>query len=542
MSLGGGKADYLELGDWNAVCYECGRKFKASQLLRHWQGYYVCKEHWEPRQPQDFVRSINDVQTPPWVQPMPADTFAMGGSNGFFIPGNGITTPDIYIPAPPASTSFSSITSGISIGLAGASYVVGDIITIGSATAIVTTIDGSGGVTGLAVDNPDGSGVTCSVQGGFDPNHINAHLTVSASRLVVTADSVVTGKNTRITGFASTGVNYGELVITTLGTVGVNIGLADSGLTFSDNPLVALGSDTHGWAYASGNGNSYHNNPPSGTAYGVSFTTGDVISVIYDTGAQTIEFWKNGSSQGTAFSSITSSLALAAALNASSIITLNLTSDSWVYTPPAGAVSWPTFSGVVATGGSGTGLVVECPTVATVNYATLDTAAKFLDIVVSAWALVAYSTNALFGSILSTSFQATGVDQRRYCEFEIVYAPGGFNIGLAKSDFPWGGDSKYIGVTSDSYGISPSLKWNNDSSAAYGVGMPATVIVGMLFDALNGTLSFTVNGNDQGTAFTGLSGSFCPAISLQSGTAISCNFGSTAWRYTPPIGYNGWTA
>ena len=69
------KADYLALGDWNAVCFECGHKFKASQLRRHWQGYYVCEKHWEPRQPQDFVRAVSDVQTPPWAQPAPADSF-----------------------------------------------------------------------------------------------------------------------------------------------------------------------------------------------------------------------------------------------------------------------------------------------------------------------------------------------------------------------------------------------------------------------------------------------------------------------------------
>ncbi len=71
-----GIADHnYEQGGWNAVCFECGRKRKASRLKRHWQGYYVCPEHWEPRQPQDFVRAKADIQTPPWVQPMPADTF-----------------------------------------------------------------------------------------------------------------------------------------------------------------------------------------------------------------------------------------------------------------------------------------------------------------------------------------------------------------------------------------------------------------------------------------------------------------------------------
>lgn len=74
-SVGKGRADYLVLGDWNAVCYECGRKRKASMLVRHWQGYYVCPEHWETRQPQDFVRGVPEEIQPPWTQPMPEDEF-----------------------------------------------------------------------------------------------------------------------------------------------------------------------------------------------------------------------------------------------------------------------------------------------------------------------------------------------------------------------------------------------------------------------------------------------------------------------------------
>lgn len=70
-----GPADYLKLGDWNAVCYQCGLKFKASDLIRHWQGYWVCSDCFEPRHPQDFVRGIHDEQTPPWTQPEAEDTF-----------------------------------------------------------------------------------------------------------------------------------------------------------------------------------------------------------------------------------------------------------------------------------------------------------------------------------------------------------------------------------------------------------------------------------------------------------------------------------
>lgn len=63
-----GRADYLELGDYNAACSMCGRKRKASQLVRNWQGMYRCPEHNEVRQPQDFVRVIPDVMSVPWAQ------------------------------------------------------------------------------------------------------------------------------------------------------------------------------------------------------------------------------------------------------------------------------------------------------------------------------------------------------------------------------------------------------------------------------------------------------------------------------------------
>src|ERR1700674_748906 len=63
-----GRADFLRLGDWNARCSICGAKRKASELVQNWMGQYRCPEHNEPRQPQDFVRGVQDVQTVPWVQ------------------------------------------------------------------------------------------------------------------------------------------------------------------------------------------------------------------------------------------------------------------------------------------------------------------------------------------------------------------------------------------------------------------------------------------------------------------------------------------
>lgn len=76
---------YFKKGDWNAVCDRCGFNFKASELRKTWDGFYVCKDDFETRHPQDFVRSRPDRQTVPWTRP-PGDsqyttvTIAAGGS------------------------------------------------------------------------------------------------------------------------------------------------------------------------------------------------------------------------------------------------------------------------------------------------------------------------------------------------------------------------------------------------------------------------------------------------------------------------------
>ena len=68
--------DQLKLGEWNAICDICGQKFKSSQLRKRWDGYMVCREDYEQRHPQDFLRSRADRQLTPWVRPEPTDRFA----------------------------------------------------------------------------------------------------------------------------------------------------------------------------------------------------------------------------------------------------------------------------------------------------------------------------------------------------------------------------------------------------------------------------------------------------------------------------------
>ena len=60
---------YWKSGDYNATCDICGWRYKASELRKTWDGYYVCKKDWYPRNPLDFPVKVTDDKAPPWTRP-----------------------------------------------------------------------------------------------------------------------------------------------------------------------------------------------------------------------------------------------------------------------------------------------------------------------------------------------------------------------------------------------------------------------------------------------------------------------------------------
>jgi hypothetical protein len=62
-------------GKWKAICDVCGFQYMNDELMDRWDGYKVCKKDWEPRHPQDFVRSYPERITPPWTRPPQPDVF-----------------------------------------------------------------------------------------------------------------------------------------------------------------------------------------------------------------------------------------------------------------------------------------------------------------------------------------------------------------------------------------------------------------------------------------------------------------------------------
>jgi len=64
-----GRADYMKLGDYNAISDRSGKKFKASEMRLQWNGLYVHYTEYEERHPQEFLKGREDKQNVPWTRP-----------------------------------------------------------------------------------------------------------------------------------------------------------------------------------------------------------------------------------------------------------------------------------------------------------------------------------------------------------------------------------------------------------------------------------------------------------------------------------------
>jgi hypothetical protein len=67
--------NYYRSGDNNLTCDVCGKKIKASESRLRWDGFQVCRDDWEERQPQDFVRARADKISVPVVRPQAPTPF-----------------------------------------------------------------------------------------------------------------------------------------------------------------------------------------------------------------------------------------------------------------------------------------------------------------------------------------------------------------------------------------------------------------------------------------------------------------------------------
>ena len=163
---------------------------------------------------------------------------------------------------------------------------------------------------------------------------------ISNGNLTLTCSSASVGGSTWGTVPISSGKWYAECTLTTAGTgTGVDQIGVSSNMDFAGRGTFAAAMRDYGYTYRS-NGNAC-NNSATGSAYGASFTSGDVIGIAFDADAGSITFYKNNASQGVAFTSMTSSggfLFGSIGFNGS-VHNWNFGQRPFSYTPPTGFVA-----------------------------------------------------------------------------------------------------------------------------------------------------------------------------------------------------------
>ena len=230
------------------------------------------------------------------------------GTNGFYLTfGNNTSTTTLGYDTSPQGNNWT--TNNISL-TAGVTYdSMTDVPTLTSAT-----------VTNYCVLNPlwVGSGITTS----------NANLTATASS---SANSLALG-----TIAVSSGKWYWESTIVSGSSMWAG------GVV---NPSIATPNYT---SLTTGNSYAYNNastsyNGQTGTTYGATYTTNDVIGTALDLDTGTITFYKNGVSQGVAYTGISGTFTPMILLNTSSI-SINFGQRPFSYTPPSGFVALNTYN------------------------------------------------------------------------------------------------------------------------------------------------------------------------------------------------------
>jgi hypothetical protein len=192
------------------------------------------------------------------------------------------------------------------------------------------------------VDSPTAYGTDTGVGGSVRGNYATWNPLMKASQVTLTNGNLdaahgTFGTNTGVFGgiAVSSGKWYWEETITALSSGAPFIGIMKpEAITQTFTTMYA--NTTSGYAYRS-TGDKRTNS--SDSAYGASYTTNDVIGVALDMDAGTLVFYKNGVSQGTAFSSLSGTFVAADANGTSGgtySSTINFGQRAFAYTAPSG--------------------------------------------------------------------------------------------------------------------------------------------------------------------------------------------------------------
>jgi len=139
----------------------------------------------------------------------------------------------------------------------------------------------------------------------------------------------------------SSGKWYWEVTgLTNTASNNLRVGIAPQGYSVGNS---TPGDLTGSYAYSS---NGYRGNSGTYVAYGSTYTDNDVIGVALDLDGGTLTFYKNGTSQGQAYSGISGTFFALTGSGSSTTMTLtcNFGQRPFAYTPPTGYVALNTYN------------------------------------------------------------------------------------------------------------------------------------------------------------------------------------------------------
>lgn len=165
----------------------------------------------------------------------------------------------------------------------------------------------------------------------MNPADKNAAMTLSNGDLTATAQAGNTAwQGVRATA-SVTGKKYWEITLNTATASGMMLGIGNSSAPLNN----FAGFDNNGWGYYQ-TGSKFHT---STGAYGASYTTGDVIGVALDMDTGSLAFYKNGVSQGVAYTGVTGTIYPLFTFKGGTppgAVTVNFGASAFAYTPPTG--------------------------------------------------------------------------------------------------------------------------------------------------------------------------------------------------------------
>jgi len=235
------------------------------------------------------------------------------GNNGFRLPfTNNASTTTLGYDFSPQGNNWTATNISVT---AGSTYdSMTDVPTLTSATAA-----------NYAVMNPlDLTGVSSVANGNLQVN-----ISGSSSAAIRGSIAVISGKW------------YWEATAGSFVTANTfMVGVANSNVAITAASWITANA----WSYYGSNGEKY--NAGTSSAYGATYTTGDVIGIALDMDNGTLTFYKNGTSQGQAFSGLTGKSLMPTMGTGLYALTFNFNfgQQPFVYTPPSGFVALNTFN------------------------------------------------------------------------------------------------------------------------------------------------------------------------------------------------------